>query len=514
MDMYRSCFLKTWRVQIRHSRLGVLAVALSPPLGIFVLYLAQLSLYKTTHLERYTCGCKCLRRETFDCVEYDQETCGLMYSTAEQAPFCEVTQPPLWPAVLQVPPGTGSEARILYTGDDMEIAGSLMEQLLVTGEEVGRRAATAYVHSMIVDDLEDDFDPYGGDMEYMSDIDDFLDTTGALTKGLYDFGVVLGTSADRGDLVHHQMLVDRAFVPNHGDLYVLIAKESDAIGIEGAVNGNGNGSLSQSLVVVDAIAESIGNLTNKEVRPLLTTYQPYASLDSMRRQLSSGRMGGAGVAAAPVSTLAALDWRDSGPSSGLHVDIYVDAKAVQSSRLNFRWAQSINIAFNAYLRRFNESSIKLAGVKDMPRPRNELRIDFSILLGPLLTVWIMHIILPVELYHLVYEKERSLRFFQYIQGLSPAVYYAATWSIHLLFYALIMTTFVGLGYAFGIKMMVLNSFWVQLMFWCVLIRKGMLHPAYYSNLPLTHLPTAGCFGDRSSLRLVSLSRGSSTKSGR
>ena len=99
------------------------------------------------------------------------------------------------------------------------------------------------------------------------------------------------------------------------------------------------------------------------------------------------------------------------------------------------------------------------------RSQSELRIDFSILLGPLLTVWIMHIVLPVELYYLVYEKERSLRIYQYLQGLSPATYHAAAWSTHLLIYSLTMGTFVSLGYAFGIKMMVLNSFSVQLVFW-------------------------------------------------
>jgi len=77
----------------------------------------------------------------------------------------------------------------------------------------------------------------------------------------------------------------------------------------------------------------------------------------------------------------------------------------------------------------------------------------------------MHIVLPVELYYLVYEKERSLRIYQYLQGLSPATYHAAAWSTHLLIYSLTMGTFVSLGYAFGIKMMVLNSFSVQLVFW-------------------------------------------------
>ena len=39
--MYRSCFTKTWRVQTRHSRLGLIAVAISPLFASLALYLAQ-----------------------------------------------------------------------------------------------------------------------------------------------------------------------------------------------------------------------------------------------------------------------------------------------------------------------------------------------------------------------------------------------------------------------------------------------------------------------------------------
>lgn len=413
-------------------------------------------------------GASCLSDWTI--MKYDVGWYVISHGRLSVVTIPQVSQPPLWPAVLNVPPGTESEAQILYTGDDMELAASVMERLLVRGKEVGKRAASAYVHSMVLDDLEDDFDAYDGydmhgdEIEYDSDVSDFLDTTGALTKGLYDFGVVLGTSADRGELVHHQMLVDSAFAPKQGDLYVLLADETST------PSDDCKESASQSsLAVIEAIAGSIGNLTNKDVRPLLTAYHPCDSLESMQRHLHPPSADqGTVTPRSTVPTLAGLDWRDSSAANGLHVDIYVGSLSAQSSRLNFRWAQSISVAFNAYLRRFNESSVTLAGIKDMPRARNELRIDFSILLGPLLTLWIMHIVLPVELYHLVYEKERSLRVYQYLNGLRPVAYYAATWLTHLAFYALTMAMFVGLGYAFGIKMIVLNGFSVQLVFWCVI----------------------------------------------
>lgn len=50
-----------------------------------------------------------------------------------------------------------------------------------------------------------------------------------------------------------------------------------------------------------------------------------------------------------------------------------------------RWSQPVNLAANAYLRSLAgpAASIKLAGVRDMPRGPTRLSLDFSSLLGPL-----------------------------------------------------------------------------------------------------------------------------------
>jgi hypothetical protein len=154
-----------------------------------------------------------------------------------------------------------------------------MEGLLLTRAEVGRKAASAYVHSMVLDDLlSEDSDG----VSLIDDVDDFLDTTGALAKGLYDFGVVLGTTASQGDAVHHQGLVDAAFVPGQGSLYVLMAGDAGGDGGDDATTG---GLQRSSDVVVDAIAASIGNLTNKDVRPLIASYRSYESVEAMQRAM-------------------------------------------------------------------------------------------------------------------------------------------------------------------------------------------------------------------------------------
>jgi ABC-type multidrug transport system ATPase subunit len=432
-----ACFKKTWKVQLRHSKLGVLAVVISPLLATIILWLAQVSMKQATHLDRYRCGCKCMTHEEDLCIEYDEESCGLLFSTAEQAPYCDVKQPPLWPAVLQVSPGTVGNASFLYTGDHLDLVGGVMEQMLMTPAEVSERAASAFVSSLVLEGLDDYVD------QYMTDVEEFVDTTGALTRGLYDFGVVIGTSSPSSD---HQLLMEGAFVPNEAELYVLLSDKEHR-------------KYSSESMIVGEISHSISNLTGKVVQPVYTRYIPYETADEMRLDLGS------------PSTLGGFDWHETDGNRGLTVDIYLTgvlnsdnpSESVGSSAV--RWAQSINIALNAYLRRFNQSSVVLAGVKDMPRKESVMQIDFSILLSPLLTVWIMHVVLPIELYHLVNEKEYGLKVYQYMNGMRPGIYYLATCLVHFLIYAGVMSGFAGLGYTFGIKMWALNNFSIQMVFW-------------------------------------------------
>lgn len=54
----------------------------------------------------------------------------------------------------------------------------------------------------------------------------------------------------------------------------------------------------------------------------------------------------------------------------------------------------------------------------MPRPATRLELDFSSLLGPLFFMWLMQLLLPVNVYALVHEKECGLRMMMRLQGLS------------------------------------------------------------------------------------------------
>jgi hypothetical protein len=80
------------------------------------------------------------------CQSYNDSECGFLYSTADQVGFCPVAEPPLWPALLDVPqeqyrgskapdllpneiPTRGippSDAPMLFTGGDSQAAERLM----------------------------------------------------------------------------------------------------------------------------------------------------------------------------------------------------------------------------------------------------------------------------------------------------------------------------------------------------------------------------------------------------
>ncbi len=85
---------------------------------------------------------------------HDDTQCGFAYSTADQVAYCPVMEPPIWPALLQLPEdqyagdapqalnasGTAlniSSAPLLYTGNDRATADALMSALFAREQSLG-----------------------------------------------------------------------------------------------------------------------------------------------------------------------------------------------------------------------------------------------------------------------------------------------------------------------------------------------------------------------------------------
>ena len=92
--------------------------------------------------------------DTIVLQEYDATDCGFAYSTADQVSYCPVQEPPIWPALLQLPEDqyTGaisdsnaaaggvlntSSASMLYTGRDKRTADNLMAAILARNQSIG-----------------------------------------------------------------------------------------------------------------------------------------------------------------------------------------------------------------------------------------------------------------------------------------------------------------------------------------------------------------------------------------
>lgn len=83
------------------------------------------------------CGCQCtLTNENGKCVN---RTCGIEYSSTDQAFFCSIPSPPQWPPLLQVPPPQSRAVRASFLpeiglpGESCRRTGSCPVTFLFTG---------------------------------------------------------------------------------------------------------------------------------------------------------------------------------------------------------------------------------------------------------------------------------------------------------------------------------------------------------------------------------------------
>lgn len=168
---------------------------------------------------------------------------------------------------------------------------------------------------------------------------------------------------------------------------------------------------------------------------------------------------------------ALYDWHDTDASLGrLKVSVWVNNSDIArdpSVPDVQRWSQAVNLAANAFLQQIagNDFSARLIGVSDMPKGATHLSLDFSTLLGPLFMMWFFQMMLPVNVYLLVHEKELHLRVMQRMQGLRETAYYVVQYIWMLTLYLAFTVVFISFGSLIGLKFFILNSYTLQLTFY-------------------------------------------------
>ena len=123
-------------------------------------------------------------------------------------------QPPLWPALLQVPqyqyrspkyqeinpqgippPSTLplDATSVLYTGDNLDIASKLMDSLWSRGVSITDAAMAAYLRAQRSgQDI-----PSSTENSTIGSEKEFVDAANSLARGLYEFGLVMGKKIER-----------------------------------------------------------------------------------------------------------------------------------------------------------------------------------------------------------------------------------------------------------------------------------------------------------------------------
>lgn len=470
-----ACVYKDALLQFRRP-LGVLALGAAPFVALAILIIAQNSISKHVDVDAFKCGCNCLAcynstevepcTPSGSCSSRDNGTCSFLYSSVNQAPFCDVRQPPLWPPLMQIPPDTLDTGYIAYTGGSELDSTKIMNSFFPDSSLVASKVAESYVKSMVLDEIEsiDSLNEVGGTgaAENPEELE-FIEATGALCKGLHDFGVNLATS----DISSGTLLLERALMPDIEEKKLYLLQYGQSKGSD---------------IVMSSIQKSIANLTGiLHVTTLNILFKFFNSSDDINNAIFQdwGDMG--------AKIVAAYDWHGTN-ASNLQVDIWANTPRVYSP-MDIpdiqRWAQSINIASNAYIKNFFDGSVNLAGVRDMPRQSSVLNIDFSTLLGPLFSMWLMHAILPLHLNSLVYEKELELRIFQHINGLRPLAYYASKFWWNMTLYTIYISCFVGFGILLGLKMFTKNIISIQIAFFglwgVVIISFGFLYASFFQD---------------------------------
>ncbi|KAG6555863.1 hypothetical protein Mapa_002504 [Marchantia paleacea] len=406
--------------QMRNYKTNVCAIAF-PIVICLLLFGLQTVINKVLDRPGLKCGCVDRTNPQTGLIE---KVCGLQYTIDPvQAAFCAVDHPPEWPALMQVPnPRLGLSdnplgdffrgTAIRYTGRDPQSAQALANQLIV------------------------------------NDID--IDATDPLIK--YS-NVVVGSPTS----LEETLILEQAFIKD--DLYVLQKSRcTDTEEFQLSLTYNLSG-----LVVPY-------NGTPRCITSLLLFSEDVTQINRDIYLAAQNR-----ISAGDNRHNDFVTAYDFGDTSADKLNVSVFYNAYGSSKANsvapeyLRVSRPMNLAAQAYLRFLTGAQAKLSlwFVKEMPRAASELRLDLTVLLGPLFYMWVSALLFPVIMTTLVYEKQKNLRMMMKMHGLGDGAYWVITYAYFLVLSLVYFVFFVALGSAVGLKFFRLNSYSLQFVFFFI-----------------------------------------------
>ncbi|ANM63942.1 ABC2 homolog 4 [Arabidopsis thaliana] len=136
-----------------------------------------------------------------------------------------------------------------------------------------------------------------------------------------------------------------------------------------------------------------------------------------------------------------------------------------------RVPRSVNLVSNAYLEFLQGSGTKMLFdfVKEMPKQETRLRLEMASLIGPIFFTWVILLLFPVMLTSLVYEKQQHLRIIMKMHGLGDGPYWMITYAYFLAISIVYIICLMIFGSAIGLKFFRFNDYSIQFIFYFLCI---------------------------------------------
>ncbi|PIN20632.1 Lipid exporter ABCA1 [Handroanthus impetiginosus] len=374
------------------------------------------------------CGCTCVDTNGDGQCE---RTCGIEYSTLDQAFTCSIPHPPQWPPLLQIPAPQYRAVRTNFISygdlpdDSCRRTGSCPATMLITGNN--QTFGQSLARNMFARPFNVNFS-------------DFLNS-------LADD--VLGSSS----MTQYTNFLEPALASNF---------PVDFLQPQCASNSQ------------FSVPLQLGSVTvQKDVRCVQGLHLWRNSSSEINDELYKGYRRG-NPERNINEIVAAYDFMNSNENL-FNVSIWYNSTYKNDTGnhpLGFtRVPRSVNLASNTYLQLLLGPATQMLFefVKEMPKPETEIRLDFSSLLGPLFFTWVILKQFPVVLTALVYEKQHRLRIMMKMHGLGDGPYWMISYAYFLAISLIYMLCFVIFGSAIGLKFFTLNDYSIQFVFYFLYI---------------------------------------------
>ncbi|OAP05022.1 ATH5 [Arabidopsis thaliana] len=363
------------------------------------------------------CGCRCADDDKNGDGKCEIKSCGLQYSSQNQAVFCAFPNPPPLLPLLHIPPSvnrdscqrTGScPVTILVTGNNQSLGTTLSENLLSTSFTVNSSS-----------------DLFLRNLAYNSTTSE-TDYTNYRDPGIYSDLPIFNIQPQCTPATILSLSFRQPPLEFHKEVRC----------VQGLNLWRNN-----SVEVNDEIFKGFRKENHEEI--INEVAAAYDLLNTDRNKFN------------------------------VTIWYYTTYKGdLQDWRVKYvRVLRSVNMVSNAYLQFLRGPGTKILFdfVKEMPKQETRLRMDMASLIGPIFFTWVILLLFPVILTSLVYEKQQRLRIIMKMHGLGDAPYWMISYAYFLAISTLYIVCLMIFGSAIGLKFFRFNDYTIQFIFYFLCI---------------------------------------------